>query len=186
MNITARLLQSQILEVTSGKRFDLWLLSELDGVKVLFYQYITAYTPNSVGYSFSLTPMSSYTTEELALGFLLVYNPAALGLSTTQAESIITEMRLLVLDMKPATERKTVIANKLAAMQQAQKEIEAGTYQQPNDTTLKDPAPSGTGKGVFSLSESLKGALNSPIFWGIVLLVAYRIWKNRKSKSNEQ
>jgi hypothetical protein len=112
MNITARLLQSQILEATSGKRFDAWLLPELDGVKVLFYQYITSYTPNSVGYSFSLTPMSSYTTEELALGFLLVYNPAALGLSTVQAESVMTEMRLLVIDQKPATERKTAVANR--------------------------------------------------------------------------
>lgn len=181
--IITRLIAVQILEKTDGKPFAQWNLKELDSTKEALYNALKEITTNSIGYSIGQIPLEKYTTEEICLMFLLLFNPDALGVNATLAEGIITQIRLEIIAGKNPTERATVITNALGQYQQTQKEIDAGTYQPPAaPKSPLDDDNGGNGSETFSLWASIQAALQSPLFWVFVALVLFRIFKRKRNE----
>lgn len=194
INISALNFTAQIKATANGQPFSAWNMQSFEGLRETFLNWIynldtTGKTDKQreFGADFKRSPTSNFTIEEICLLWILVQDPAYLGLTESWADDFYLKIYERAKFNVAVTERKTFLSNELESYKPlAQKYPDGIVNKAPEtNTTTTNPTKSpNTGTGSFSLWESIKAALQSPLVWLLFAYSFYTIIKKRRRKDD--
>lgn len=194
-NISALNFTAQIKAAANGQPFAAWNMQSFEGLRDLFLNWI--YNLNTTGKTekqrefgadFRRSPVSNFTIEEICLLWILVQDPAYLGLTESWADDFYLKIYQRAKFNIAVTERKTFLSNELESYKPLAEKYPQGIINKPPKESPKDPTGTGNGQAPktdsFSLWESIKAAFQSPLVWLLFAYSFYTIIKKRRRKDD--
>ena len=194
-NISALNFTAQIKAAANGQPFAAWNMQSFEGLRDLFLNWI--YNLNTTGKTekqrefgtdFRRSPVSNFTIEEICLLWILVQDPAYLGLTESWADDFYLKIYQRAKFNVAVTERKTFLSNELESYKTLSAERPDGIINKAPDPNASNPTKGNSttngGTSSFSLWESVKAAFQSPLVWLLFAYSFYTIIKKRRRKDD--
>jgi hypothetical protein len=191
IDISAFNITAQIKTAANGQPFSAWDMSGFENLRDAFLNWLynlktagKTEKQRELGADFRRNPVLTFTIEELCLLWILVNDPAYLGLTEAWADDFYRKIYERAAFNIGVTDRKTTLSNELASYKSLSDKYPDGIVNklpQGASTDEINSTPAKTGTSSFSISESIKAALQSPLVWLLFVFALYKIIKKRKS-----
>lgn len=191
IDISAFNITALIKTAANGQPFSAWNMSGFEQLRDAFLNWLynlktTGKTEKQrdLGADFRRNPVLTFTIEELCLLWLLVNDPAYLGLTEAWADDFYRKIYERAAFNVGITDRATTLTNEIESYKSISDKYPDGIINKLPEGASTDEINSPTtktGTGTFSLTESIKAALQSPLVWLLFAFALYKIIKKRKS-----